>query len=303
MTQYTSAPIRIATLSDITLRPKYQSAVPPRRSLFRFVLASYSFPRKIASCAVSDCFQNHKKGYLVALADGGECSICVACAERFLDAAARRPPKTVRSSPSRAGDRGEARERSTPVVSAATRTLSYETFVAESECIKVRLKALKQDPQGGNWLFQSLTQFYKHYPAELFDALRQLQQDAPREALFELLIERNGSDQQLQDLEQLEGLAVLDGDIRELLVERIHKPLLKLDEKAARSGAGGTLTVPLAWSDEVEQAFTAAEQLIDAGRAFFSDTNLQRLRSIPLDEKAAATVRSLRWDCSKGAPA
>ena len=90
---YTEERITISRLEDITSRPGYESSVPPRKSLFRYVKALYSFPRKIASCSVSDCYQNHKKGYLVHTADGGECSICESCAKRFMDPELLKPPK------------------------------------------------------------------------------------------------------------------------------------------------------------------------------------------------------------------
>jgi hypothetical protein len=58
---YTEDRISIKALEDIVNRPHYVDSLLPRKSLFRYVLATYSFPRKIASCGVSDCYQNHKK--------------------------------------------------------------------------------------------------------------------------------------------------------------------------------------------------------------------------------------------------
>jgi len=297
-----SQPIRIATLDDITARPRYVATVPPRRSLFRFVLALYSFPRKIASCGVSDCFQNHKKGCLVQMADGSECSICANCAERFLDAAAMRPPKPARARAVRTSSAGSPRRERAPAAAVTTRQISHGEFTRECERIKEQVKTLKQASRGGNWLFQSLSQFQKASPAELLTSLQQLQRDPQAEAVFERLIERDASDQQLQDVEQLQGLAIFAEDIRELLIERILKPLTLLEEKAAKAGADGSVAVPLRWTEQVDSDLSAAEQLIAEGRSFFTESNLKRLRSVPLDDQAALQVRNLHWNCDKGMP-
>ncbi|OMH39493.1 hypothetical protein [Motiliproteus sp. MSK22-1] len=304
---YTEDRISIKTLDDIVSRPHYEASVPPRRSLFRYVLAAYSFPRKIACCSVSDCYQNHKKGYLVRTAESGECSICENCAKRFMDPQALTPPKASRrrSSPSassRASSTGSSPRASRPVIQSAIRHIELDTFISQSEGIKERVKELKQMSKGANWLFKSLSQFQKTYPAELFSALEELRLKKEESTVYEQLIESNATDQQLQNVEQLAGLGVFsaDLDIRQLLIERILKPLKELDEKAKKVESQGSIGVPVDWSDQVEGYFILAEKLIAEAQLFFSEENLERLKSIPLTPKAAQTVRTLRWDCEKG---
>jgi len=296
---HSSERICIGSLDDITRRPGFVATVPPRRSLFRFALASYSFPRHIASCAVSDCFKNHKKGYLVYLADGSECSICATCAERFLDAAALRPqPARQRS----ALAPGVARPERSVAAESGGRQISVADYTRDSARIRAQVKALKQAEQGANWLFQSVSGFLKVCPEELLAALHALRQDPEAETVYAALFERNASDEQLQAVEQLQGLGVFAADIRELLVERVLKPLTALDAKAVKAGDGGSLSVALHWPQALEADLAAAEALIAAGRLFFTEANLQRLRSIPLSEPAEQVLRNLRWDCEAGAP-
>jgi hypothetical protein len=293
---YTEDRINISTLEDIVNRPHFEASVPPRKSLFRYVLAAYSFPRKIASCSVSDCYQNHKKGYLIHLSKVGECCICENCAKHLMDPAALRPPKASRS---RSGGSPATRTRAS-AVQPVTRNMDLDTFISESTNIKQRVKALKQAPQGANWLFQSLSHFKKAYPAELISALKELQAGHEESSVFERLIEDNASDQQLQDVEQLTGLGIFVADIRQLLIERVLKPLAQLDEKAKKSGPQGSVDIPADWADQVERNLVTAETLVTEAQFFFTEENIQRLKSIPLPDKAAQAVRTLRWDCDKG---
>ena len=96
---YTKENISIKSLEDIVNRPNYVDTLLPRKSLISYVLAAYSFPRKIACCCVSNCYQNHKKGYLIRTTKGGECSICESCAKRYMDPAALKPPKATHLRP------------------------------------------------------------------------------------------------------------------------------------------------------------------------------------------------------------
>ena len=295
---YTEDRISIKALEDIVNRPHYVDSLPPRKSLFRYVLAAYSFPRKIACCGVSDCYQNHKKGYLVRTAKGGECSICDRCAKRFMDPAALIPPKASRS---RSGATSSTRTRSsTAQPAAAVRQMALNTFVSESARIKERVKELKQMSRGANWLYQSQSNFQKACPQQLLSALQELQAGKEESSVFERLIENNASDKQLQDVEQLEGLGIFTDDIRQLLIERVLTPLTQLDEKAKQSGSAGTIGIPVDWTDQVEHNLVAAANLIAEAQVFFTEENIKRLKSIPLADKAAQAVRALRWDCGKG---
>lgn len=293
---YTEDRISIHTLEDIVNRPHFEASVPPSRSRLRYVLASYSFPRKIANCSISNCYQNHKKGFLVRLSNGAETSICESCANRHMDPAALIPPKISRN---RSGRSSAASTRSSTAQS-VTRDMDLDTFVSESRRIKERVKELKQMSQGANWLFQSLSHFQKAYPSELVIALKELQAGKEESSVFELLIENNASDQQLQDIEQLDGLGIFVADIRQLLIESVLKPLKILDEKVKKAESKGAVDVSVDWPDQVEHNLVAAEKLVIEAQLFFTEENIKRLNSIPLPIEAAKMVSTLRWDCDKG---
>lgn len=295
---YTEEKITINSLADIINRPKYQDSIRPLKHLFRYVLSAYSFPRKIACCGVSNCYQNHKKGYLVRTKDDGDCCVCESCAKKFFDASALKPPRATRSRTSSTPRSTTTRAASTP---SSTVQIEIETYIGESARIKERIKQLKQMPNGANWLYQSISQFQKAYPQELISALKELQRKGEESDVFNTLIENNASDQQLQDLEQLVGLSIFTQDIRKVLIEDILKPLNLLDEKAKKSGELSTIAIPIDWSNQVKKNLETAEQLIAEAQLFFKEDNMKRLSSIPIEEKASRTLRNLRWDYDKGA--
>ncbi len=294
---YTSEKIAIQSMEDIVNRRRYESSIPPQKLLNCYVLAVYSFPRKLASCSVSDCYQNHRKGYLIRTYEDKECNICESCAKRFLGPEALKPLKreTRKSTGPSVKKRGAVTE-------AASRQMGTEIFVAETARVKERVKELQLEHQGANWLYKSLNQFRKSYPAEVLTALEDLRQRGDESGVLEKMIETNASDKQLQDIEQLQGLEVLTGDIRALLIEQVLKPLTDLEKKANSAGPGGKILVPIAWSAQVESNLEAAQLLIENARLFFSEDNIERLNSLPLSEEAARKVRSMHWDSDKGMP-
>lgn len=178
--------------------------------------------------------------------------------------------------------------------------MDLDIFFSESQRIKERVKELKQMPQGANWLYQSLSHFQKAYPAELISALKELQAGKEDSTVFERLIENNASDQQLQDVEQLQGLAIFVADIRQLLIESVLKPLTIQDEKVKKAGSKGAVQVVVNWPDQVEHSLAAAEKLVLEAQLFFTEENIKRLKSIPLPSDAAKIVSTLRWDCHQG---
>ncbi len=84
------------------------------------------------------------------------------------------------------------------------------------------------------------------------------------------------------------------------LLDNILKPLIQLEEDAENPGSNLSLAVHCQWSDNLDDQFACAEHLVKEGRAFFNTENLEGLKSIPLSEKSARRVRSLRWNSDEG---
>lgn len=301
---YTAERVSINSLSDITQRPAYSDSVRPLRSAFRYVVAAYSFPRKIASCAVTNCFQNHKKGYLVHTSNGRECCVCDSCANKLMSAQALKPPKPARTAPAKPAVKRQ------PAAKAASTTPPVDLVVitageALEKCqtTKQHIEALKRQDKGASWLYQSVRNFRQSYPAELISSLQSLHQQGENSPVFEQLIEADASDQQLADIEALQGLGVFQGDIRQLLIDTALKNIAAIEKQLGRYQSGETVQLREDWFDEISQAVTNGEQLLSQGQLFFTKANLTRLGNLPLDHKLLSKIKKIQWDCDKGAAA
>ncbi|MBN3561281.1 hypothetical protein [Aliamphritea spongicola] len=298
---YTAERVTINSLNDLTQRPGFSDTVRPLRSEFRYVVAAYSFPRKIASCSVTNCYQNHKKGFLVHTAHGRECCLCDSCARKLMPAEMLKPPRAAKVSNRPATPKTRTVTKNTPAEPAAdTVVLSLSEIRQRCSDTKTRVDTLKKQPRGASWLYQSVRNFRQTCPSELFEALKSLHQQGENSPVIEQMIEADASDAQLADIENLQGLGVFNGDIRQLLIDTCLKGITELDKKLSRYNDSDTLQLPENWFDEISQALASGEQLIAEASLFFTPENLQRLASLPLEDKARQKIRKLQWDCDKG---
>ena len=267
---------------DITHRPRYASRVEPRKYRYVRITAVYSFKDQSARCGVSDCLKAHSQGFLVITSDEKETSLCEACGQRFLDVSFVVQTKTLQK---------QARVRE--------QKIRLNTVLEQIDAIKGRINEIKQAPKGASWLYRTLTSFRKAYSADLLAALTELATNKDDNAILVALAENEADPFQLERVEQLQGLGIFAADIREELIGKILKPLMKLKVLAGDPDANPSLTRYCTWADRLEKQFAYAEYLVEEGRAFFDTENLERLKSIPLPEDSARRVRSLHWRWDK----
>ncbi len=300
---YTAERVTINSLNDLTQRPGFSDSVRPLRSEFRYVVATYSFPRKIASCAVTNCYQNHKKGFLVHTAHGRECCLCDSCARKLMPEEMLKPPRATRVSNRTTTPKTKSVSPRAPATPAEdTVVLSLEDIRQRCTDTKDRIETLKKQTKGASWLYQSVRNFRQAYPAELLEALKSLHQQGENSPVIEQMIEADASDTQLADIESLQGLGVFTGDIRQQLIDTCLKGITELEKKLSKYQNSDSLQLPENWFDDISQALASGEQLLSEGNLFFTPENLQRLTSLPLEGKTHQKVRKLQWDCDKGVP-
>jgi hypothetical protein len=99
------------------------------------------------------------------------------------------------------------------------------TILQQSDAIKGRVNELKRRRHGANWLYQSLTNFRRTYPAELLAALSKLAVNQEDASILDALVENETGQSPLEQIQQLQGLGIFTTDIRETLIENILKPL------------------------------------------------------------------------------
>ncbi len=270
--------ITLGTWDDIFNRPGYESPVEAGNVRFLRIAAVYSFKEQSARCGLSDCQQVHSRGFLVITSDEKETNLCEACGQRLLDMPLNNLINVLQ---------GPARVRE--------RKIRLNKVLEDSDVIKGRVKELKQTPKGANWLYQMLAMFRNTYPTDMLAALKELATNRNDNAILTAIIENEADATQLEQVEQLQGLAIFAADIREELIDKILKPLIELEELAGNPDANTSLPRYCRWADNLEQQFACAEQLVEEGRAFFDTDNLQRLKSIPLSDISMRFMRSVRW--------
>jgi len=275
--------ITLDTWADIATRPAYSSAVDPERCAHARVTAVYSFEEQTARCGVSGCLEAHSRGFLVSISDHKETNVCEGCGQRLLSMAFANQKRALR-------DQARVREQ----------RIRLNALLQQSDAVKGRVKELKRGRYGANWLYQSLTNFRKAYPAELLTALSKLAVNKEDASILNALIEDKTGQSRLEQVMQLHGLGIFVTDIREVLIENILKTLIRLEEIAEDPDPKPSLSRYCQWADGLDEQFTSAEYLVGEGQAFFDSKNLERLKGIPLSENNARLVRSLQWSSDKG---
>ena len=278
-----SEKITLNTCADIATRPYYISSVDTEECRHARVTAVYSFGEKMARCGVSNCHEDHGQGFLLSISDHKETNVCDGCGERLFNVAFRAQQRFLR-------DKARVTEQ----------RIRLNTILQQSGTIKGRVKELKRGRYGANWLYQSLTNFRRTYPAELLAALNKLAVNQEDASILDALVEDETGQSRLEQVQQLQGLGIFATDIKETLIENILKPLIRLEKIAEDRDPKQSLSRYCNWADGLDQQFDYAEYLVKEGQAFFDSSNLERLKSIPLADNNTRLVRSLQWNCDKG---
>ncbi|MCF6256121.1 MAG: hypothetical protein L3K25_07440 [Gammaproteobacteria bacterium] len=269
---------------DVVQRPCFESPVEPQKNRFVRIAAVYSFKDQRACCGMSDCLKSHRRGFLVVTSDDKEANLCETCGRKLFDVSFEGQEKILQ-------DQACIREQK----------IQINTVLEQVDNIKTRIKKLKQEPKGANWLYRILTNFRRTYPVDLLVALKELAMNKDDNAIIATLAENEADISKLEHVKQLQGLGIFAADIREELIGKILKPLKTIEELVDNYDVNTSLISQCKWADNLEEQFTCAELLVEEGRAFFDAENLERLKSIPLSEVSTRFVKSLNWDVNKAA--
>ena len=201
----------------------------------------------------ADCLEDHGQGFLVSISDHKETNVCEGCGQRLFSLTFKQQKKTLRD---------EARIRDQRV--------RLNTILQQSDAIKGRVNELKRSRYGANWLYQSLTNFRRTYPAELLAALSKLAVNQEDASILDALVEDGTGQGRLEQVQQLQGLGIFATDIRETLIENILKPLIWLEEIAEDRDPKQSLSRYCNWADGLDEQFDYAEYLVKEGQAFLT---------------------------------
>ncbi len=274
--------IIIKSWDDIINRPDYKSSIKPKKFNFTHVSAFYSFKDDNVRCGVSDCLQEHSRGYLVSTSDKNETNLCENCGQKYFNVSFEKQKKILQ-------DESTTRKQKIQL-----------NTILEQNSIRERVNELKQASKGANWLYYVLTSFRDTYPIELLTVLNRLASKTDNTTLSEL-IENECDRSQREEIEKLQGLSIFTLDIREELIAKILKPLMALEKLAKEPDKKSSLTRYCLWANSLDEQFALVEELIEAGQLFFTPFNLERLKSIPLPKSKTRLVKSLDWSVNKAA--
>ncbi len=267
--------ITLNSWNDIHDRPRYLSTISPNQKQFKQILAVYSLAQDNGQCGASDCLKAHNNGYLVAATKEREVSLCEDCGHRFFAVTFENEKKAVATR-----------------IRINEQKIRLNTILEQAEEIKKRINELKRVPYGANWLYQSLNNFRDAYPSDLITALSESARDDQSEVV----------DPSHEEISQPEGLGIFTQDIKEALIDNILVTLKRLEQCAANPGQNTALTTYCKWADNLESLFDQAEWLVSQGRAFFTRKNFELLKTVPVSDKSARVISSIRWSFETSMP-
>lgn len=217
--------ITLNSWDDVVQRPCFESTAEPKKNRFVRVAAVYSFKNQSECCGMNDCLKSHRRGFLVVTSDEKETSLCEICGQRLFDASFEDQEKILQ-------EQARIREQK----------IRINTVLEQVEDIKARIKKLKQEPKGANWLYRVLTNFRKTYPLYLLAALKELVMNKDDNAIIATLTEDEADISKLEHVKQLQRLGIFAADIREELIGKILKPLIKIEELVDNYDVNTSLT-------------------------------------------------------------
>lgn len=290
--------IKISCWQDIADRESFVQDIDPKAEKPVEILAGYDFGKEEVSCGLKDCHQPHGKGFLVKTTLGRESNIGGDCGKRIFGA-----------------DFQSLRNRFHQAERVRHRRERLNEFLARKDEYRAKLDALKDRKHGAEWLQRSVKHFREKYPPRL---AAELDKRARRNDAV-LTEERRRSDEEIENLVaategmtyaaarfeskavgRLEGLAVFQSDVRELVVNRIQTFLDALDHLDTATASEMLVTKLYERSEAIERTFEEIESLLVEGQRFFAEDNLKQLKLLRLDDETRIAMQDVRWDFDKG---
>jgi hypothetical protein len=272
--------IEFQSLDEITSRAAFARDIDPATTKLVKPIGIYRF-REIVSCGLKSCHQPHRKGLVVLTADGEEVNIGHLCGKKH--------------SPEEFAVYWNAAHRYT------TRKLHVDVireFKAVARRHLARIEQLQMQDKGAVWIENAMRRLREAIPGdahqslcaaarrgeeEVFEEVRIYGEEAERERQFGMRTSWGGGraptirresrgrivGARIWHKEPHSALWSLEADIKEALV---------LDPLTC----GGK---KLRWAADVatqaERRLAECEALIEAGRRFFTEDNIRRLRFLP----------------------
>lgn len=294
---------RFDSVEEIRALPGYVPEIDPATAKIIKLLGWYTFRDEVA-CGRANCHQPHKTGYVCETEDGRVVQIGNVCGEEYF---------------------GDTFVRLKNELEEAKRRQSRRATLAEvldrADEILDRAEDLKSRKYGASWVNRSCTNFKREVPGEVMEhiirrartgdtAIKQLRRLTQDEVEIRRIAEarpiRVGGDEEEEvEIEEtvavIQGLEVWGGDLKSLVVDEIEEKLRELQRMDILQLPQRKLIEWAKWADSLPQLFERAEELVSAGRAFFTEENINNLKRLKLTPDSARAMRRIWWspiDCA-----
>lgn len=282
----------ISTYEDLLARPAFEASLPfhPKADRrFGSVLAPYRFQDRI-QCGIASCGTPHMSGYLITTSDSRETAIGSHCGKNHFGLKFTRERQRV--------DKAVARRRRIDAVMAMIDDMprmiglieALERDYQELQDLKVRLmgaigtdtfSVLKQRADRDNPVIE------KHVPMTASEA----------EVYFETS-NRKANDglgwpTKPVPVATLDGLLFIKSRFKDMLVTNLCQPLLELSKTKAsdvESMKARALVVTAKWVGEVPMGIQKSQEVILAGRRFFTMENIKKLVHLGADPQTLSMM-------------
>lgn len=263
---------------------------PQSERAMKDVLWPYKFLEKV-NCGISACRQLHYSGYLITTSDGLETGIGVDCGRKYFGLKFTRQRQRV--------DQEVARRRRIKAVQDLIGQLP--SMVSRLEQIKVDYQDLQDQKQRlmgaiGPGIYAALKQRAERDDTKITRSVRLTGLDLEAYYATTNIRGRQEDAPHREELvANLEGLAFIKARFKDMLITNLLQPLQTLSTCRPDDVADWKvreLNKTAKWVGEVPQNLIKAQELIAAGRRFFTSKNIANLVHIGAPEGPLARIVS-----------
>jgi plasmid stabilization system protein ParE len=282
----------INTYEDLLARAGFEPSLafhPKAVRRFGSVLAPYRFLDRIP-CGIESCHTPHLNGYLITTSDGHETAIGSHCGKTHFGMTFTRERQRV--------DQAVARRRRIESVMAMIEDMPRMIAtieVLESDYRELQEKKVRLMGAIGTGIFAVLKQRADRDNAVIEKEVAMTKAEA--EAFFETSNRKandgKGWPTKPVPVANLDGLLFIKARFKEMLVTNLIQPMRELSKTRSTDIDAMNprhLTVTAKWIGEVPQSILKAQEIVAAGRRFFTAENIEKLTHLGASRSSMAMM-------------
>jgi len=275
------APLMFYDYAEVAKRPNFRPEIDTSKHKIEKIISKSIFPDK-HPCGKKDCHQPHKNGWVVETVDNLETLVGSKCGlewggDTFLSQIA-------------ALDKRIKRESKLKIIS---------EFIQNTDLLIERVHEIKTRTNGALWLSKTITRLETECTEDIFRNLKRraakgetsvtkdvLKTKEERELESSMNVGVSSSAYKTLIIGHLDGLEVLNFDIRQILIQKIYSTVISLkhvNPSTLSTPALNKLSLELG---EIDTLFLQAEDILGYGKKFFSnESNFKLIKALDIENK------------------